>query len=239
MAEILDTSSIPGTKPVELKDDNPWVSRAKGKLGGIEVPANPELLPSADVERPKSQSEVVELAHEARESNNEKVKHLRPSETFTDNKGRVRNLMHIHEFCRKLDRILGMAADGGSRIFINTPPAIAGFDNTKMKGLFIKMRGMDMFTYDIDLPPGWKKICAIQVPYMSEWGIMNLDDHGLFKSWKYIGWRGQVLLRLILAEAISEEEAHAEFGVPQGVEVDREYHKILKAWRENGKRTAN
>src|SRR5262249_25520943 len=145
------------------------------------------------------------------------------------------------QFCEKLHNILGMAADGGSRIFINTPPAIPHFDNTKMKGLFVKIRGMDQFFFHTDLieslGPGWKKICAIQVPYMSEWGIMNLDDRGMFRSWKYIGWRGQVLLRLILAGAITEEEAHREFGVPQGVDVDREYHKKLQEFNRNGERT--
>lgn len=241
MAEILDTSNIPGTKPVKLKDDNPWVSRATGKLGGIEVPASdsPEivkLIEQAGIERPEAESQTVELAHEAHESNSEAVKRFRQpgQEKFTDEKGRIRNLMHIHEFCGKLHAILGPAADGGSRIFINTPPSIPGFDNTKMKGLFIKMRGMDQFIYDIDLGPGWKKICAIQVPYMSEWGIMHLDAHGLFKSWKYIGWRGQVLLRLILAGAVTEEEAHKEFGVPfQGDDVDSEYFKILANRRRN------
>jgi hypothetical protein len=245
MAEILDTSNIPGTQPVELKDDNPWVSRATGKLGGIEVPASSapdiqKLIEEAGIERPKSESQVAELAHEAREknSNDWRVKRLRPLE-LPGGKDRVGNLMHVHEFCRKLHNILGPAADGGSRVFINTPPAIPGFDNTKMKGLFIKVRGMEMFTYDVDLPAGWKKICAIQVPYMSEWGVMNLDDHGLFKSWKYIGWRGQVLLRLILAGVITEEEAHKEFGVPQGNEVDKEYRTRLENWRRNGQGTAN
>ena len=243
MAEILDTREIPGTKPVELKDDNPWVSKATGKLGGIEVPANasPEiqkLIEAAGIERPKADSQVQELAHEAREANTEKVKRFRPLE-LAGGKDRVRNLMHINDFCLRLHNILGPAADGGSRIFINTPPSMPGFDNTKMKGLFIKIRGMDMFTYDMDLPPGWKKICAVQVPYMSEWGVMNLDEHGLFKSWKYIGWRGQVLLRLILAGVITEAEAHQEFGVPPGNEVDKEYRRILENWRRNGQGTTH
>jgi len=246
MADILDTSKIPGTKPVELKDDNPWVSKATATLGGIEVPADPAALPTGEVERPKSQSNVIELAHEAHESNSEKVKKHRPQaiEKYVDEKGRIRNLMHIHEFCRKLNNILGPAIDGQSRIVINNPPPLPGFDSEKMKGLFVKPRGMDQFIFHTDLleslGTGWKKICAVQVPYMAEWGIMHLDSHGLFKSWKYIGWRGQVLLRLILAEVISEEEAHKEFGAPfVGDDVDSEYFKKLNQWRQHGKRTAN
>jgi len=149
--------------------------------------------------------------------------------------------MHITTFCTKLNNILGMAEDGGSRIFLNTPPSIANFDNTKMKGLFIKIRGMDRFIFHTDLlsslGPGWKKIGAVQVPFMSEWGVMLEDDHGGTRGWKYIGWRGQVLLKLILGGAITIEEAHEEFGVPQGVEIDREYLNRLSEWRKHGQRT--
>lgn len=186
--------------------------------------------------KPAKDTRAEDIAAWVREENDRKTKKYRPENPLTNEKERIRNLMHVRDFCAKLHNILGLATDGGSRIFINVPPAVTGFDNTKMAGLFIKMRGLDMFTYHTDLPPGWKKICAIQVPYMSEWGIMNLDERGMFKSWKYIGWRGQVLLRLILAEAITEEEAHREFGVPQGEEVDREYRKILDNWRRNAKR---
>ena len=186
--------------------------------------------------KPDKDSRAEDKALALREENDYAIRSYRADDRYVDEKGRVRNLMHISEFCRKLDRILGSAHDGGSRIFINTPPAIAHFDNTKMKGLFIKIRGMDQFIYHTDLPPGWKKICSVQAPYMSEWGIMNLDKRGCFESWKYIGWRGQVILRLILAGAITEEEAHTEFGVPQGNDVDREYHRILTDWRRNAQR---
>jgi hypothetical protein len=192
--------------------------------------------------KPKSDGGAVEAAHFWREKNADAIKQFQADRRFTDEKGRVHNLMHIDQFCRKLHNILGYAADGGSRIFINTPPPIPHFDNTKMKGLFVKVRGMDNFIYHTDLleslGPGWKKICAIQVPYMSEWGIMNLDERGCFKSWKYVGWRGNVLLRLILAEVITLEEAHNEFGAPQGTDTDKEYFKILEAWK-HGKRTTN
>lgn len=187
--------------------------------------------------KPAGDSRAKESAARLRELNNEAIKRFLPRE-LRDEKHRVRNLMHIREFCRRLDRILGPAADGGSRVFINDPPRHPSIDE-HMKGLFIKIRGMDNFIYHTDLPPGWKKICAVQWPYMSEWGLMNLDERGNFKSWKYIGWRGQVLLRLILAEAITEEEAHKEFGVPQGVEVDREYRTILENWRKNARQQAN
>jgi len=232
----------------------PLATAATAEIDGVEVsashkPETYELIEKARKElgdwsvqwgaKPEKDGRAEEAAAFFREKNLEAVKQFRlPNQhKLTLEKERVRNLMHIDEFCRKLHNILGFAADGGSRIFINTPPPAGHFDNTKMKGLFIKMRGMDMFTYHTDLPPGWKKICAVQVPYMSEWGVLLEDEHGGRRGWKYIGWRGQVLLRLILAGAITEEEAHREFGVPQGVEIDREYHKILEAWKQNGKRT--
>lgn len=218
--------------------------------GGVEIPAahnekTYDLIKTAKQEladwhvqwgkKPEKDSRADEKLAALREDTAERLKAYIPA-ALGDEKHRIRNIMSLPEFCRKLNNILGPAADLGSRIFINTPPPVPGFDNEKMKGLFIKMRGMDMFTYHDDLPPGWKKICTVQNPYMSEWGIMNRDSHGAFRSWKFIGWRGQVLLRLILAGAITEEEAHAEFGVPQGVEVDREYLRILTNWRKNGQR---
>jgi hypothetical protein len=237
--------------------DFPLKTAASAELDGVEVPAkhSPEtfqLIDQAKTEvadwhpqwgaKPEKDHEAEETAHRLHEENAEMVKAFRaPNQhKLLDEKERVRNLMHIKDFCAKLHRILGPAADGGSRIFINTPPAIAGFDNKKMKGLFVKMRGMDNFLYHLDLMDslgtGWKKICTIQNPYMSEWGVLLEDAHGGMMGWKYIGWRGQVLLRLILAGAITEEEANREFGVPQGVEVDREYRMILENWRRNGKR---
>jgi hypothetical protein len=239
-----------------LDTKNPLQTSATAKVDGVEIPAKhtPEtykLIQQGHEEfdnwlpqwgtKPARDHQAEERAAELHELNTAAVRKFLPSGNMLDEKERVRSLMHIKDFCAKLHNILGFAADGGSRIFINTPPAIAGFDNKKMKGLFVKMRGMDSFIYHADLiqslGPGWKKICAIQSPYMSEWGVLLVDDHGGVNGWKYIGWRGQVLLRLILAGAITEEEAHKEFGVPQGVEVDREYLKILTEWRQNGKRT--
>lgn len=238
------------------KDLDSLKTAASAEIDGVEVSAShkPEtykLIEEAKTEladwhpqwgrKPEKDSRAEDVAAELHELNTAAVKQFLPSDKLLDEKERVRNLMHIKDFCAHLHNILGFAPDGGSRIFINTPPAVAGLDNKKMKGLFIKMRGMENFIYHADLMQslgsGWKKICAIQSPYMSEWGVLLVDDHGGMKGWKYIGWRGQVLLRLILAGAITEEEAHAEFGTPQGVEVDREYLKILTEWRRNGKRT--
>jgi hypothetical protein len=192
--------------------------------------------------KPQADGRAAESAARLREFNDAAIKRFKlPGQDKMSGKKaekeRVRNLLHISQFCRRLDKILGPAIDGGSRIFLNKPPSAPGIESGKLMGLFIKIRGMDNFTFHEDLPVGWKKICAVQVPYMSEWGVMNLDDRGMFKSWKYIGWRGQVLLRLILQGAITKEEAHNEFGVPQGTDVDREYLKILEAWERNGKRT--
>lgn len=227
------------------KDLDSLKTAASAEIDGVEVSAShtPEtykLIEQAHTEladwhtqwgeKPEKDSRAEEEAIRLREENDAITKQFRPN--LPDEGHRIRELMHVNRFCKKLRKILGPG-----RIHINTPPPVPGFDNTKMRGLFIRIRGMDNFTFHADLMPGWKKICAIQGPYMPEWGLMNLDERGNFRSWKYIGWRGQVLLRLILAEAITEEEAHKEFGAPQGVEVDREYFKILDNWRRNGKRT--
>jgi hypothetical protein len=231
----------------------PLETSTTADLGGGEVsanhsPATYDLINTARKElddwnvkwgaKPQIDSRAAESAARLHEENTAEANKFRISgqSKLTNEKERVRNLMHITKFCQKLNNILGPAIDGGTRIFINTPPAVAGFDNTKMKGLFVNIRGMDQFIYHTDLPPGWKKICAVQVPYMSEWGVLLEGAHGERKGWKYIGWRGQVLLRLILEGAITEEEAHKEFGVPQGVEVDREYRNLLTNWRNNGQR---
>jgi hypothetical protein len=237
------------------KDLDSLKSAASAEIDGVEVSAShtPEtyaLIKQAKTElkdwhvqwgpKPQKDTQAEETAHRLREENDILTKRFKlPGQDLMAGrkaeKERVRNLMHIAQFCKRLDKILGLAYDGGSRVFLNKPPEAPGIEKGKLMGLFIKMRGMDMFPYHEDLPPGWKKICAVQVPYMSEWGVMNLDQRGMFKSWKYIGWRGQVLLRLILAGAITEEEAHQEFGVPQGVEVDHEYRKKLEECK-NGQR---
>ena len=245
MAEILDTSHIPGTRPVNLKDDNPWVSRATGKLGGIEVPANPSpeilaMIEQAGIERPKPENQLVELAQEAHEANAcdprvQKYKIERQDE-LTDVE-RVRSLMHIVTFCRKLDNILGKDIFGASRVWLNTPPPMEGFDNTKSRGLFIKMRGMERYPYRQDFPLGWKYIGPVQVPYMSEFGILNEDAHGMQAGWKYYGWRGHALLALIMQGAITEDEANREFGKPRGDHIDKGYREKLERWNRDGKRT--
>lgn len=246
MADNLDTKDLPKTA-------------ATANVDGVEIPAKhaPEtyaLIDQAKTElkdwhpqwgkKPEKDNRAEDIASALREQNDALIKRFKlPGQDKMSGrkaeKERVRNIMHIAEFCRRLDKILGPAYDSGSRVFLNKPPQAPNIESGKTMGLFIKIRGMDLFTFHEDLPLGWKKICAVQVPYMSEWGIMNLDDRGMFKSWKYIGWRGQVLLRLILADAITEEEAHKEFGVPQGVEVDREYRTILENWRKNARQQAN
>lgn len=223
---------------------DPLKTAASAEVDGVEVSAkhSPEtyqLIDQAKTElkdwhpqwgsKPEKDTRAEEEAHMLREQNDALIKSYVAK--LPDEKHRIRGLMHVNVFCQKLKNILGPG-----RIHINTPPPVPGFDNTKMRGLFIRIRGMDNFTFHEDLNPGWKKICAIQGPYMSEWGQMNRDERGMFKSWKYIGWRGNVGLRLILADAVTKAEFHQEFGEPQGIEVDREYLRLLDEWERNAKR---
>src|SRR5271165_839678 len=151
--------------------DIPKLTTASAEIDGVEVSANhsPEtyaLIEEGKKEKrdwniqwgakPEIDTQATETAVRLYEENRNIVKSFRApnQDKLLNEKERVRNLMHISTFCAKLHNILGPAFDGGSRIFINKPPAVKGFDNEKMQGLFIKIRGMDQFTYHEDLPPG-------------------------------------------------------------------------------------
>ena len=76
----------------------------------------------------------------------------------------------------------------------------------------------------------WHYVCGVQVGYMHEYSTLRIDSHGLPTNEKWRGWRGTVLLRLIMGGFISEADAHRVFGEPaQG--MGRGYREALYHWR--------
>lgn len=240
----LDTNFLPGTKVVNT-GDNPWKSAASATLkdsrgNAVEI----QKSDSQDIakliatsEKAPSKTIMKEFAQATHEDNVRMGKqYLLPGqEHLSDEKERVRNPMHIKRFCMKLDRILGKTLDGQSRVFLNQPPPTPNGQFRNQMGLFVRVRGMEQFAYHDDLPKGWKKIGSVQVPYMSEFGILKVNAHGLQTGWKYIGWRGQVLLALITQGVITEKEAHQEFGQPDGGPGTLLYRKKLHEHRNRAK----
>lgn len=239
----LDTSKLPGT--VVDTGDNPWRSAASVALKdsrGREVAI--QKSDSAAIAKVISQGAkapsrtiVKEFAQATREQNlgTSKQYLLQGQAILEDEKQRVRNIMNIKRFCQKLDRILGKTQDGKSRVYLNQPPPTPKMQFRNQMGLFVHVRGMERHEFHDDIPKGWKKIGSVQVPYMPEFGILRTNDHGLQAGWKYIGWRGQVLLALITTGVITEAEAHKEFGEPHVGEGTVLYRQKLYAYRNRVK----
>ena len=60
-----------------------------------------------------------------------------------------------------------------------------------------------------------KTVTSLQYPYSQEWSVMRFDQYNVPKKEKYRGWR-TALLVLILADVITEKEAHRAFGAGRG-----------------------
>src|ERR1700751_4099209 len=143
------------------KDLDSLKTAASAEVDGVEVSAShtPEtykLIEQAKTElkdwhpqwgeKPESDPQAEDATAALHELNTDLVKQFRVPDKFKDEKERVHSLMHVNMFCKKLKNILGPG-----RIHINTPPPCPGFDNNKMRGLFIRIRGMDSFTFHEDL----------------------------------------------------------------------------------------
>jgi len=186
-----------------------------------------EMNKRAAQNRPKSDGRAQERLAELHERNANDYRIRDAVSMVTDEmldvKARNRNPMHISEFCRKLDNILGQE-HGLSRVYLNKPPDHPQFRG--QMGLFVKVRDHERQKFTEHLPVGWKQITSVQVPYMPEWSTPRLDPYGAIIGYIRIGWRGNVLLNLIKQGIITEEEAHAEFGEPSSTSSES-YRKQL------------
>jgi len=231
--DLLRTSRVIDTE----KNDSPFRTSTLAGLrdrNGKLVPFRPtdspmiaEMNRRAQENRPKSDGKAQEVAHALQERNKNDFRIRNAINLVTDEmldvKARSRNPMHVVEFCRRLDKILGKE-HGLSRIYLNKPPDHPQFRN--QMGLFIRVRGQERRQFHDDLPVGWKKFTTVQVPYMAEWGVPRRDPYGALIGWIRLGWRGNVLLNLIKQGAITEAEAVAEFGEPSSVSSES-YRKQL------------
>jgi hypothetical protein len=60
-----------------------------------------------------------------------------------------------------------------------------------------------------------KTVTTLQYPYAQEWSVMRFSDYNVPTKEKFRGWR-TTLLNLIVAEVLTEAEAHRAFGNPHG-----------------------
>jgi len=60
-----------------------------------------------------------------------------------------------------------------------------------------------------------RTITTLQYPYGPEWSVMRFNDYNVPTNEKYRGWR-TALLALIIADAITEDEAERAFGKVSG-----------------------
>ena|SRR5579863_393131 len=63
---------------------------------------------------------------------------------------------------------------------------------------------------------GPQYICMVHIPYMPEWSLWRLDDHGLLNGEAARGWR-TVLYHLIKNKVITEAQYKEWFGEPKGL----------------------
>lgn len=159
----------------------------------------------------KGEARIVEQAAALKEQNNSLVAQYRieDQDHHTDKLARIANLMSNRVFISKLNNLLGPSR---ARLRDVDPGPKQQFKD--MKALVVYMRGLERKQFDDGNPVGWKFITAVQSPTMSEWSLLGEDEHGAPNGIKFIGWR-QVLAQLILKGALTEQEAHAEFGEPE------------------------
>src|SRR5271167_4807572 len=188
-----------------------WVSDADFADPGI-VALNDWAKGERDSTYAKGETQVQEQAAALREGNVAiaATTRLPNQEHHTNRAARVMNIMSTRKFMGKLNKILNRR-HAEARLRDCDPGPSGQFAN--MKGLFVLMPGEERKVFDESWPVGWKFITATQDPNMSEWSLLGEDEHGAPSGIKLIGWR-QVLLQLVMKDALSEREAHAEFGEP-------------------------
>jgi hypothetical protein len=74
-----------------------------------------------------------------------------------------------------------------------------------------------------------KTITSLQYPYSQEWSVMRFNQYNVPVKEKYRGWR-TTLLVLMMADVLTEQEAHKAFGPGRGV-ASEFYQLQLQAYR--------
>lgn len=73
-------------------------------------------------------------------------------------------------------------------------------------------------------------VCFCQIPWMYEWSLLRLDEHGLPAGERFRGWR-TVLSQLIVKKVLSEKRIHEIFGKPTESINGRRYRETLFNYR--------
>ena len=208
---------------IKTHTGNPWVSDADYVDPKI-LALNEWAKANRPDEHVKGEAKVQEQAARLKEENHSyaATTRIENQEHHTDRSARVGNLMSNRVFMGKLGRIVK------ARLRDVDPGPQEQFKD--MKALYVLMRGQERKSFDENTPLGWKFITAVQSPNMSEWSLLGEDEHGAPSGIKLIGWR-QVLAQLIVKGAISEQEAHAEFGEPESGIRSAIYRQKLYAFR--------
>jgi hypothetical protein len=157
--------------------------------------------------------ETTEKYLELLDKNTDSVREYRwlDQEEYID-PARIGVILSEWEFCFRLRKLI--------------PIRVNDWSARGMRGLSVLKNGK------------WIYVGAMQCGYMPEFSIMNFNEHELPTTEKYRGWRGTVLLRLILGGYITEEDAHREFGKPIENSASRQYREKLFIYR-NCRREAN
>jgi hypothetical protein len=175
------------------------------------------------VERPgEFRNFVKEVSHEQKERSDAAVSEykLPNQEELLNKEARFVNLMHAQRFLDKLRR-------AGIKFLINHTK------HPDKVGLFCMVPGKERFQFqNPPIPAGYEYIGFMQVPYMPEWSILRLDEHGLPNGEEFRGWRNLAVL-LIQNGVLTEEQAHSSemFGEPTLGIVSRRYRESLYNFR--------
>lgn len=227
---------LKGTRAVDT-GDNPWKSDASIDVGNVRFtktddPAILELNRLAQQERPKSDTQMkeVHLAHKEFNTNNVRAQKARMEDQshHADEKQRIGRIMGYREIYARLTRILGRR-----RVHFNKPPDSPNEMFNNQWGVFVFMRGQERKIFDERLGPGWKHVGSVQYPFASEWGVVHTNGHDMMSGIKYWGWRS-TLLGMVMQGAVTEQEAHDEFGVPVlGIQSKLYRQKLYGFRRQN------
>jgi hypothetical protein len=192
----------------QRRDHNTYDADIMGPPVSAEVQAEIDARLAMDPAKPTNQG--LEELHRQKELSAEFSKEyqwLKPEE-YADEEMRKGHLMHSDDFLKHLTEQCGLVCWYSEVWALWGAKAMTLY---VLKGSTIEKAGW--------LQPGW----------MTEYEIVHFDEHGLPRNSKHRGWR-TVLLKLIMADLLTEGQAHAAFGFPDRPCAYR-YLAMLAAWR--------
>src|SRR5712692_5835833 len=218
----LRTALHQGLTPAQWNDDRPTWDKYDKEMS-TEV-NDPKL--AAEIKEYESRGytagtggQTVEQLAELRELNAHGAKKYQfdRQEELLDVKARLGKIIQDTDFLRRFNKILfpehrtarftvGAAVVGGKWQYrVGITCLVATYEGGQFIGLG-------------EIQPG----------LMPEYSVLRVDIHGIPLNAKWIGWR-TVLMKAISLGAITEDQAHTEFGDPLGL-ASRRYREQLHAF---------